>query len=171
MLGANRLQREGKTEEARALRKTMRTLPTQDPSDEGFRRLRYVRYADDFLLGFTGPRREAEEIKARLREFLSQELRIELSQARRLVTHGRTSAARFLGYEVHVMHDDNGHTPSLRIRRDINGKIGLRVPWDVIKSKCEPYMHRRIPVHRPERLNDSVFSIVAGYVVEYRGVV
>ncbi len=171
MLAANRLQRQGKTEEAEASRKIMRTLPTQDPNDEGFRRLRYVRYADDFLLGFTGSRQEAEEIKARLREFLSTELHLELSESKTLVTHGRTSAARFLGYEVWVMHDDRRHTHARLGRRDINGKIGLRVPRDVVRSKCRPYMRDGKPIHRPERLNDSVFSIVGGYAVEYRGVV
>ncbi|MGH2658919.1 MAG: reverse transcriptase domain-containing protein [Actinomycetota bacterium] len=171
MLAANRLQREGKAEEARAFRKIMRTLPTQEPNDEGFRRLRYVRYADDFLLGFTGPRQEAEEIKARLREFLSTELHLELSEAKTLVTHGRTGAARFLGYEVSVMHNDRRHTHARLVRRDVNGKIGLRVPRDVVRSKCDPYMRDGKPIHRPERLNDSEFSIVAGYAVEYRGVV
>ena len=48
----------------------MRTLPKADPMDPGYRRLRYCRYADDHLLGFTGPRAEAEQIKARLAEFL-----------------------------------------------------------------------------------------------------
>ena len=34
--------------------------------DPGYRRLRYIRYADDHILGFIGPKAEAEEIKARL---------------------------------------------------------------------------------------------------------
>ena len=50
----------------RALRKQLRSLPSQDPDDPGYRRLRYVRYADDILLGFAGPKAEAEEIKRRL---------------------------------------------------------------------------------------------------------
>src|SRR5262249_53357608 len=54
----------------RALQQQQRTLPTGDPRDPGYRRLRYCRYADDHLLGFTGPKAEAEEIKARLAAFL-----------------------------------------------------------------------------------------------------
>ena len=50
----------------RALRQQLRGLPTQDPRDPGYRRLRYLRYADDTLLGFAGPKAEAEEIKQRL---------------------------------------------------------------------------------------------------------
>jgi group II intron reverse transcriptase/maturase len=50
------------------LRKVIRQTPNVDPNDPGYRRLRYIRYADDFLLGFNGPRDEAEEIKERLKE-------------------------------------------------------------------------------------------------------
>jgi hypothetical protein len=40
--------------EARELSKAARTMPTIDPQDSDYRRLRYVRYADDFLLAFCG---------------------------------------------------------------------------------------------------------------------
>ena len=66
----------------RALRKQQRNLPTRDPRDPGYRRLRYVRYADDILLGFTGPKAEAEEIKRRLAQFLQDELKLELSETK-----------------------------------------------------------------------------------------
>jgi hypothetical protein len=85
---------------ARALRRRMVSLPSADPDDPGYRRLRYCRYADDHLLGFTGPKAEAEEIKQRLAEFLRDELKLELSQDKTLITHARTGAARFLGYEI-----------------------------------------------------------------------
>ena len=84
----------------RALRKQQRSLPSLDPHDPGYRRLRYVRYADDILLGFTGPKAEAEEIKRRLAQFLHDDLKLELSETKTLITHARTSAARFLGYEI-----------------------------------------------------------------------
>ena len=51
---------------ARDLQKQLRTLPRDDPMDPGYRRLKYLRYADDHILGFIGPKAEAEEIKARL---------------------------------------------------------------------------------------------------------
>ena len=57
----------------------MRTFPSTDPMDPGYRRLRYIRYADDHILGFTGPKAEAEEIKARIAEFLRETLGLELN--------------------------------------------------------------------------------------------
>ena len=63
---------------ARELLRQMRPLPCGDPMDPGYRRLRYCRYADDHLLGFTGPKAEAEEIKDQLAAFLRDELALEL---------------------------------------------------------------------------------------------
>ena len=58
------------------------------------------------LLGFTGPKAEAEKIKQRLARFLRDGLRLELAQDKTLITHARTQAARFLGYEITVQHND-----------------------------------------------------------------
>ena len=82
--------------------------------DPGYRRLRYCRYADDQLLGFTGPKAEAEEIKTQLAAFLRDELALELSAGKTLITHARTRAARFLGYEITVLHNDRKVTRGIR---------------------------------------------------------
>ena len=63
-------RRHGDRAAARDLLRRMRTLPSRDPMDPGYRRLRYTRYADDHILGFTGPKAEAEQVKAELARFL-----------------------------------------------------------------------------------------------------
>ena len=73
----------------RRLRKHQHTLPRGNPRDPGYRRLWYTRYADDHLLGFIGARDEAEQIKARLARFLREDLKLELSPDKTLITHGR----------------------------------------------------------------------------------
>jgi hypothetical protein len=130
--------------------------------------LKYVRYADDFLLGCTGPKSEAEEIKQKLEVFLREQLKLELSQAKTLITHARTQTARFLGYEIHVLHNDRKHTKG---RRSVNAHIGFRVPKDVIDQKCQDYTEEGKPIHRPELLKDTVLTIVSTYQAEYRGLV
>ena len=75
---------------ARDLEKKTRALSSKDPADPGYRRLRYIRYADDHLLGFNGPKAEAEEIKARIAGFLRETLRLELNDSKTLITHART---------------------------------------------------------------------------------
>lgn len=150
------------------LRKQLRSMPSQDPRDRGYRRLRYVRYADDILLGFAGPKAEAEEIKRRLAQFLRDDLKLELSVDKTLITHARTHAARFLGYEITVQHANNAITGG---RRAANGVIALRVPRDVIKAKCTRYLKRGKPARRTRLMNESDHTIISIFGAEYRGIV
>jgi Type II intron maturase len=152
----------------RTLRRQRRRLPSQDPNDPGYRRLRYVRYCDDFLLGFAGPRREAEEIKSTIGVFLREELKLELSEPKTLITHATSQAARFLGYEIRTQHAD---TKITRNRRAVNGVIGLFVPRDVIRERCARYMSKGKPALRGPLLHDEDYTIVAKYGSEYRGFV
>ena len=155
--------------EAEALRQRYQRLPSQDPNDPDYRRLRYIRYADDFLLGFVGPRVEAEEIKRRLADFLRSSLRLDLSDSKTLITHARTEQARFLGYDISVQHGDTKRDRTRR--RSINGRIRLRVPVEVVRKKCRSYMEQGKPAKRAALRHNSVFSIVTQYQSEYRGVV
>ncbi len=163
-----RARRRGDHAAVRALRKQQHSLPSQDPHDPGYRRLRYARYADDILLGFTGPKAEAEEIKHRLAQFLRDELKLELSETKTLITHARTSAARFLGYEITTQHANHVIAGG---RRVANGGIRLRVPREVIKTKCSRYMQRGRPERRPGLMNEQDHAIISRFGAEYRGVV
>jgi hypothetical protein len=120
-------------------------------------------------LGFNGPRSEAEEIKRRLEEFLRDELKLELSKAKTLITHARKEAARFLGYEIQTLQEDT--KLDQRKRRSINGQIGLRIPRDILTEKCQRYMKNGKAIHRAELLQDSDFTILETYQAEYRGIV
>ncbi len=166
---AKKLRKFGKPDEANQVRRQMQQVPSLDPTDSDYRRLRYIRYADDWLLGFVGPRSEAEEIKGEIARFLRDHLKLELSATKTLITHARSSAARFLGYRVTTLHND--HKLDRRGHRCINGNIALRVPGDVVLAKCARYLRHGKPMHRPELLHDSPFSIVARYQQEYRGIV
>jgi group II intron reverse transcriptase/maturase len=163
-----RARKRGDRTQVRELRKRQRGLPSQDPQDPDYRRLRYARYADDHLLGFVGPKAEAEEIKQRLAQFLHDDLKLDLSQEKTLITHARTSAAKFLGYEITVQHSNHKTT---RGRRAVNGVVRLRVPTAVIKAKCALYRQRGKPAARTSLVNRGEFDIVATYGAEYRGLV
>lgn len=161
------LQRMGRTLEAKPIHKQALTLPTKMTDDPEYRRLRYIRYADDFLLGFAGPRKEAEEIKTKLREFLGETLKLELSEEKTLITHGRTEAARFLGYDIRVLHNDTYRAKDGS--RKTNGNIGLFVPKEAVRARCRRYMKGGKPTNRPALLRDSEYSILLQYQNEYRG--
>jgi len=151
----------GDVEEYRRWKKIQRQTPTYDFQDPSYTRLRYVRYADDFLMGFIGTKEEAEQIKGKVKGWLRENLKLELSEEKTLITHARTEAAKFLGYELSVMYSED--------RPKVNGHIRLAVPEDRIQRMCSGYMRDGKPIHRAERLADSDFSIIAGYGIEYRG--
>jgi hypothetical protein len=153
---------------ARDLQRQLRTLPRDNPMDPGYRRLKYLRYADDHILGFIGPKAEAEEIKARLAAFLRETLGLELNQAKTLITHARTQRARFLGYDISVWHCNTRITGG---RRAINGKIALKVPPHVVKAQCACYRRHGKPWYRSRLQNLDDYDIVRTYGAEYRGVV
>jgi group II intron reverse transcriptase/maturase len=163
-----RARKRGDRTQVRELHKRLRNLPSQDPQDPRYRRLRYARYADDHLIGFVGPKAEAEQIKQRLTQFLRDDLKLELSQEKTLITHARTGAAKFLGYEITVQHSNRKIT---RGRRAVNGVVRLRVPTAVIKAKCALYLQRGKPATRSPLVNRGEFDIVATFGAEYRGLV
>ena len=170
---ATYLSRRGRTKQAQQLRQQARKLPSIQPQDPGFRRLSYCRYADDFGLALIGSKAEADEIKRRLTAFLRDELKLTLSGEKTLVTHARTKAAKFLGYEITILQEDRKQcrTSTGRKVRNINGGVGLRVPRAVLLEKCKRYQRGGKPVHRTELLNESDFTILSTYQLEYRGLV
>ncbi|MGL4617774.1 MAG: reverse transcriptase domain-containing protein [Chroococcidiopsis sp.] len=166
---ASQARKAGDLERARQLNQQAQKMPSRDPFDPNFRRLRYVRYADDWLIGFTGTKAEAEDIKQQIATFLQEQLRLELSWEKTLITHAREDVAHFLGYEVHTLDADDKHDH--RGQRCINGAIGLRIPRSTINAYCAKYQRQGKPIHLIRRVNDSAYSIVAAYQIEYRGIV
>jgi group II intron reverse transcriptase/maturase len=150
-------RRRGQLEKAEKLRREGQQLPSRDPNDPDYRRLRYNRYADDFLVGLIGTKAEAEEIKNRIAMFLETELYLTLADEKTLITHAHTKRARFLGYEIGIMHSQTRFDH--RRQRVINGKVGLYIPEDVIHKKRKRYLGDEKPTARPELINDSEYDI------------
>ena len=84
-------------------------------------------------------------------------------------SHATSQAARFLGYELVNQQANDQHDPTGR--RRVNGRIGLRVPADVIEQHCQAYMRNGTPAHRSSLIHDDDYGIVVRYQSEYRGVV
>ena len=147
--------------------KMSKTVPSGDPFDPNYRRLRYVRYADDFLLGYEGTRQEAEEIKQELQKFLSETLKLELSNEKTLITHARKGKASFLGYDINIAWNNSRRTHH---RRSINGLPMLYVPAEVRHKWMSRYMEKGKPARRPNLILMSDYDIIMQYEAEVRGV-
>ncbi len=162
-----RLRQAGDHEEADRLKRERDQIPSLDTNDPNYRRLRYVRYADDFLLGFAGPRAEAEEIKGKIKDFLRDDLKLEMSEEKTLVTHAKTEQARFLSYDISTMQENSRRDANGN--RCINGGIALRMPPEKLEARCSLYKKNGEPIHRVELVNDSDYDIMTRYQSELRG--
>lgn len=161
----------GNKEEAKAILKSMRKIPISDTHDPNFRRLKYIRYADDFVLGFIGPKEEAKKIKEEIAEFLMNKLKLELSMEKTLITSASQEIARFLNYEVNAGVINHKQTKGINgvKQRSINGCIQLRMPKDVLRNWIRKFSKKGKPVHRSELVNLSDYDIIRKYDSELQG--
>lgn len=169
-------ERERLLEEYRVKRKRLTSIPCTAQSDK---RIKYVRYADDFLIAVKGSKEDCLEIKRKLAEFISGTLGMELSEEKTLVTHS-SQCARFLGYDIRVRRNGavkrggNGHVK----KRTMNGGVELLVPFNdkihnFIFSKgiaIQADGGKMFPVHRKYLIGSTDLEIVMIYNSELRGI-
>lgn len=172
---SNGIEREKLIEEYKTATAKMLKLPAKQCDDK---KIKYVRYADDFLIAVNGNRQDCEKIKQELTEFISTTLKMELSQEKTLITHSNTPA-RFLGYDVRVRRDQQIKPKGKFKTRSMNNKVELSIPF---KDKIEKFLFsngivkqrsdngKLEPIHRPQLLNRTDLEIVTIYNAELRGI-
>lgn len=172
---SNGIEREKLIEEYKTATTQMLKLPAKQCDDK---KIKYVRYADDFLIAVNGNRQDCEKIKQELTEFINTTLKMELSQEKTLITHSNTPA-RFLGYDVRVRRDQQIKPKGKFKTRSMNNKVELSIPF---KDKIEKFLFsngivkqrsengKLEPIHRPQLLNRTDLEIVTIYNAELRGI-
>lgn len=172
---SNGTEREKLIEEYKSATAQMLKLPAKQCDDK---KIKYVRYADDFLIAVNGNRQDCEKIKQELTEFISTTLKMKLSQEKTLITHSNTPA-RFLGYDVRVRRDQQIKPKGKFKTRSMNNKVELSIPF---KDKIEKFLFssgivkqrsdngKLEPIHRPQLLNRTDLEIVTIYNAELRGI-
>lgn len=121
------------------LSKQMLSTPHKDAMDADFIRMQYVRYADDFLISVIGSKSECETIKADITQFMREQLKLELSDEKTLITHAQDKA-KFLGYEIFIRKSDAvKRNKDGVLKRDFNGAVVLTLNSAVIQKKLTEY--------------------------------
>jgi group II intron reverse transcriptase/maturase len=159
-----------------SLRAKRRTIPSRDPFDPLYRRLRYCRYADDFLIGVIGPRTEATQILEDVKRKLT-DLKLEVAPEKTGIRRA-TDGVQFLGYEVRTYNGTYTRRAKLRGRTTTlaapSGRVQLHVPpWrlrEFAKARRYGDFDRLKAAHRPELVNNSDVEIVLAYNAELRGI-
>ncbi len=102
---------------------------------------------------------------------MNEQLKLEPSKTKTLITHARTEKAKFLGYELSTFQRNDARERTYYKRRVLNGKVELSLPKRVIQEQSQRYRKGNKPMHRPEMEHDSVFTIISYYQGVYRGIV
>ena len=174
---ANETQKIELLKKKRTLQKEQLATPSKAQTDK---KLRYVRYADDFLIGVNGNHEDCAVIKAKLTDFIASTLKMELSAEKTLITHSN-EYARFLGYDVRVRRDATIRPVirdgQKRLMRVFNGKVELNVPFE---DKIMPFLYDKgiisqkngkvKPTHRKKLLRCTELEIITAYNAELRGI-
>lgn len=158
-------------DKAKEIFKKMRKIPSQRPNDETFIRVKYVRYADDFVVLVSGSKNLTLEIKERIREYLGTNLKLELNVEKTLITNISKDKARFLGFEITKAVDNNKITKTIAgvKRRAVNETIQLLVPSDVINKKIRMFSENEKPCSYKPRLRQPIYNTITEYNSEIRG--
>lgn len=171
----NRTEKERLLKELKKLRSQLLKTPCKSQTDK---EIKYVRYADDFIIGVRGSREDCEEIKRKLSCFIRDSLKMELSEEKTLITHSNTYA-RFLGYDMRIRRSNvikpNGRGTT---QRTMSNHMELAVP---LGDKIQPFLFKHgvvkqkengelEPVHRNDLLRLTDLEIVSAYDAELRGI-
>ncbi|MCH5585048.1 group II intron reverse transcriptase/maturase [Shimazuella sp. AN120528] len=164
-------QKKGDVEIAKIALEHMRKLPAQDPLDQDYIKVKYVRYADDFLVLIIGSKALANEIRDQTRDFLAQQLKLELNMDKTLITNLSNDRVKFLGYEIAKTKEDTKLTENtLGVKkRAANETIQLLVPSEVIREKLKPFVQNGKSVHHNARINLPILDMIAQYNAEIKG--
>jgi len=158
-------------DEAAELLQKMRKLPAMDQMDGDYSRVKYVRYADDFVICVDGSKEFAEQIKQSVTRFLWETLKLELNADKTLITNLKDRRVRFLGYEISKSHDDTivkKNSKGVKMR-SINETIQLLVPAEVINQKIRQFISKGKVASVKRRVNLPVLDIINEYNSEIRG--
>ena len=162
--------------ERREIQKKMRVINSRLHVDSEYRRLRYVRYADDFIIGVIGTRKEAESVMLQVKEYINNVLLLEVSEEKTCIADAN-DGVRFLGYDIKTYTS----TKTTKIawgkgtcnRRTISEKMQLHIPSEKMFQYASKNVYGDMAIFRPKSrpalLRRSDVEILMTYNAEMRG--
>lgn len=153
------------------LLKQVGSMRSHDPSGPHSIKVRYIRYACDFVVMIRGDKDLAQHTREDIEAFLAQKVQLELSPEKIRITSLVDRRARFLGYEIARTREDKARADAScgMQKRTLNETIQLLVPGEVIQEKLKPFVRNGKAVHHNARVNLSLLDLVTQYNAEIRG--
>jgi len=173
-------ERQARAQHLKTLQAETRGIYSKVVHDRTYKSVQYVRYADDFLIGVNGSRADALQVKADVRQFLAERLKLTLSEEKTKITH-TSDRARFLGYDITVSRSQETIKKRDGARqRAYSYTVVLLVPREKWVGKLLEYKAMKIvrnnngkerfkAMHRNKLINCSDIAILSAYNAEIRG--
>ena len=148
--------------------------------DTNYKRIQYVRYCDDFIIGVIGSKKDAEKVKQDIGKFINEKLHLELSIEKTLITKS-IKKAKFLGYDIRITPNTNQTKRNKNgfKARNYKGHVMLEIPTEIIRKKLIEMNAMKItlhnnteiwkPTHRGELIGRTDLNILDQYNCEMRG--
>ncbi len=156
----------------RELNRRILLTPTYDYHHPDYTRVKFLRYADDVVVGVIGPKALAEQIKEELALFLAEDLKLTLNREKTLITHLATDKAHFLGYAFktanarwrrrNLQRKGSPHNV-IQTVKTTSGNIKLLVPLKDLSQKLTKYMKNGQPACVSAFINQPVEHIIEHY--------
>jgi group II intron reverse transcriptase/maturase len=132
-----------RTREFRTRSRQMRSLPSQMEHDPGFIRIKYLRYADDWLIAVSGSHALAKEIKQEIKTFLKDSLKLTLSEEKTRITHAKTEEALFLGTSIRM--GSKGESKQVTMTNAMGRTFKRRsTGWETVMKAPLPRLVKRL---------------------------
>ena len=166
--------------EIASLHREMQQLPATLDMDGNFKRMKYVRYADDFLICVIGSKADCLKAKEDIKIFLHEQLQLQLSDEKTLISNAYDTA-KFLGFEVTVRSTNKTKKDYRGIPiRSLDHKVVLLLPFEAMRKKLLDYNAMRIVIKdgkevwestsRPYLRSNDDLEILNRYNSEIRGI-
>ena len=170
--------RESLKDEIRALNRRILQTPTDDFNDPSYTRVKFLRYADDVVVGVIGPKPLAKQVREELASFLEEDLKLELNRDKTLIKHLATEQAHFLGYAFktasprwrrrNLQRKGSPHNVIQTIKTT-SGNITFLVPLKDLSEKLKKYMANGQPRAMYAFTNQPIDHIIEHYNGVIRG--
>ncbi|MFR9542287.1 MAG: reverse transcriptase domain-containing protein [Rikenellaceae bacterium] len=166
-------------EQIKGIVKERQLIPSANSMDSNYKRIKYTRYADDFLIGVIGSKSDCIKVKDDITNFLCNRLKLELSTEKTLITNAQ-NPAKFLGFEIYIRKSNKTRRDMYgNPIRSLNGKVVLELNADVLRAKLLYYKAVKIRIRqgkevwestvRKHLINNDDLEILSRYNSEIRG--
>jgi len=163
-------------QEIRRVDRLRKQLPSGDPFDDGYKRLYFCRYADDFCIGIIGSRADAEQIRQEVRQFIEHDLRLTIAEEKSHIRHSKKGVT-FVGYELKTYSADRVIKLKRGIRhtwvKSLSEQIQLHIPQDTMQKFCTQRGYGNYATgratHKPQWMNLTDAEIILAYNGELGG--